>query len=189
MEVFEVRSRIQNPKSKIQNRKRAFVFVAALGVMAVGLLIAFAMGTSVQFTYYRTGASLDEVQERLMAQSAVDYTLHLLAQNPLAADGAPRPFAITQDHLRGRVLAGEVRASQLTAGHDLYKATVLAHRQGDVLLEVRSPDLAKGGRVLGRRLLLVNTAGARVRPIDVTQALRGAAASVRGADQKGTEVK
>ena len=82
--------------------------------MAVGVLVAFAMSVSVQFTYYRTGASIDDIQERLMAQSVVNLALQLLARDETVANGQPWPFTIPGDRVRLAAIAGDFRVKRLT---------------------------------------------------------------------------
>ena len=152
-------------------RSRAFVFLAALGVMVIAFLIVFVMSGTTQFTYHGTERSLGEVQEQIMARSAADYALLLILQNKMTTDGKPQPFKIANDQLRGGKVVGTVAATAALPAHAIYQQVSLAHRQGDVLVHVVSPQMRERyGR--GERYLLCNVAGQRLRPIDVTAAIR-----------------
>jgi hypothetical protein len=152
---------------------KGFVFLAVLGVMAVTILLAFAMSGATQYSYHTTGLGLLDVQEEIMARSAADYALALVAQKKMPTDGKPQPFTIVSDHLRARKLEGNMDVAEAAPAHPIYKLLALAHRPGDVWVHVVSPQMqAQYGR--GERWLLCNTTGKRLRPIDVTSAFRGA---------------
>jgi len=151
---------------------RGFVFLAVLGVMAVTLLLAFAMSSATQFSYSRTALSLFDVQEEQMARSAADYALLMIAQKKMAADGKPQPFSLFADPAPSPTGKGTVAATEPTPAEPFYKSLSLAHRPGDVLVHVVPAPLPERG-MRGGRYLLCNPAGRRVRPIDVTAALTG----------------
>ena len=156
-------------------RCKGFVFLATLGVMAVAFLIVFAMSGTTHFSYHATDRALGEVQEQLMAQSAADYALFLISQKKMATDGTPQPFVIASDHLRGTTVVGTVGVTEPLPGQAIYQLPALAHRPGDVLVHVVSPQMdARYGR--GERHLLCNLAGRRLRPIDVSLIFTGASA-------------
>jgi len=150
---------------------KGFVFLAVLGVMAVTILIVFAMSGATQYSYHATGRSLVDVQEQLMVQSAVDYALSLIAQNKMTADGKPQPFAIVADQLQKREVTGEVVVTAMDPNHPIYQVAGFVARPGDVLVRVASPQMQQRyGR--GERWLLCNAAGGRQRSVDVTDLLR-----------------
>jgi len=153
-------------------KSKGFVFLAVLGVMAVALLIAFAISSSTQFSYRQTGISLLDVQEQLMARTAADYALALLAQKKMAADGKPQPFAFTSDQRTKSTVEGNIEVTPAAPDQPVYKLTALTPRPGDVVVHVFSEAMFKrSGR--GERYFLCNTAGGRARPIDVTAAFIG----------------
>ena len=155
-----------------KSTSKAFVFLAVLGVMAVTILLAFAMSAATQYSYHTTGLSLSRVQEELLLESGADYALALVAQKKMAADGKAQPFTIVSDHLRNRKEEATVDVSEATAEQPIYKLLALAYRPGDIWIHVVSPTmLAQQG--FGERWLLANVAGRRLRPIDVTAAFKG----------------
>jgi len=156
-------------------RSRGFVFLAALGVMAVAFLIVLAMSGTTRFAYHSTGTTLGEVQEQIMARSAADYACFLVAQKKMPADGTAS-FTIVTDTILYDVTKGKQGACTGTATvvlpeQQLYQSLGLVPRAGDILIHVVSPQmLERYGR--GERRLLCNYAGQRLRPIDVTVAHR-----------------
>ena len=152
-------------RSEVRQSK-GFVFLAVLGVMAVTILLAFAMSGTTQHSYYATGLSLVAVQEDLMTQSAADYALLLLAEKKMKADGLPQPFTIVSDHLRGRKVTGNVTVVAVTE-ETIYKWLNVAYQPGDIWIHVVSPQM-KLEQGVGERWLLSNREGRRPRPIDMS---------------------
>jgi len=149
--------------------------LAALGVMAVTILLVFAMSGATECSLSVTGSSLADVQAQLTARSAADYALLLIAQKKMATDGKPQPFAIVTDQLRKRAEAGEVAVTEVGPEHSVYRSAGLVHYPGDALIHVISAKMGEPQR-RSERWLLGNSAGKRLRPIDVTSLVRAASA-------------
>ncbi|MCX8037414.1 MAG: hypothetical protein N3D11_10300 [Candidatus Sumerlaeia bacterium] len=157
---------------KYKKRSQGYVFLAVLGVMAVALLLTFAVSGATQFSYQRTAAAWVNMQEQVMARSAADYALLLLAQKKMAADGKPQPFRFVCDRQTSLTLGGTVAVTPAAANQPAYKFASLAYRPGDAILHVVSDEMLKRwGR--GERYWLCNLQGARSRLIDVTAAYKG----------------
>ncbi len=157
---------------KDKKRSEGYVFLAVLGVMAAALLLTFAVSGATQFSYHRSGAAWVDLQEQLLARSAADYALFLLAQQKLSADGKPQPFRFVCDRQTSTSLGGTVAIAPAAANQPPYKTASLAYRSGDAIIHVVSDEMRKRwGR--GERYWLCNLQGARTRLIDVTAAYKG----------------
>ena len=151
---------------------KGFVFLAVLGVMAVTILLTFAMSSATEFSYRSTGLSLFDVQQEQMMRSATNYALQLIARKKMATDGKPQPFSLFTDPVLRPKGEGTVAATEPTPADPFYKALSFAHRPGDVLVHV-VPAPQPEQEVRGGRYVLCNQAGRRLRPIDVTAAFTG----------------
>jgi len=149
--------------------RRAFVFLAAFGVMIVVGLMVFAMAGATQFSYRRSGTAQVDVQEQVLLQSAVEYALYRIRRGEATAEVQPLQLWITTDHARRAVLEANVWTLELGPDHQLYQRTALDWRPGDVLVEVECEALRlQHGR--HEQLLLANVEGRRQRAINVTGA-------------------
>jgi len=153
--------------SRDPRHNKGFVFIAVLGILVVAGLLVFAMNGATRFSYLATERTLGDIEEAILARSGAECALALVAKGRMAADGTSHTLMVRTDRLRGSVADCTLAVRTLAAGDPLYRSPSLAHRPGDVLVEVRSEQMkARYGR-RGRRLLC-NVQGRRARPIDVT---------------------
>jgi hypothetical protein len=153
------------------NARRGVVVLAALGVMAVTIILAFAMAGSTEFSYHRTASTLREAQEDALAQSVLDYVRLQSARGRLQPDGEPYSLHVDTDSILRRAIEAQVQVRTIRPDHEGYRRAALDHRPGDVLIVI-DPRTVRGGPELNQRLLLYNLEGRRRRPFDLSRILR-----------------
>jgi hypothetical protein len=150
--------------------RRAFVFMAVLGVLAVAIILAFTMAGATRISYDMTGATAGRLHEQLMVQSVMDYALYLIERGEMTTDGKPQPFEIEYDSLKSSTLLGTVVVASAPADADFYRPGAVAHRPGDVVVQILSPQMVDRYQryALGERYMLYNLENRRLRMVDVT---------------------
>lgn len=151
--------------SRTRQTCRGYVFLMALGTMAVAFILVFAMSGSVSFTAHTGRETRGKILEARVVGSALDVALAGIVG--VSDKGTSQSFRVEVDSLNQSWVNATALLQPLNADHEIYKSPALAHRPGDVLVQVDSDTLNKQYG-MQTRFFLCNSTGARHRPIDVT---------------------
>lgn len=139
------------------NKRRGFALVAAIGVMVLVGIFAFAAATTAQFTYAFSQARFSDQQlGRILREAAV---AEMASPQPASAD-QKRPVITTETAAGNNVV---VTAAELPGQQGLQMlGGALKPREGDQVLELRAMHRDKFVRGAN---YLVNRSGNRTAPI------------------------
>lgn len=138
--------------------QRGFAVIAAIGVLAILMIMAFGAAAITQFTYGLTRARVsDREYSDLLRESA-----QLLATRPLPEPGSPA-FEVLKHRAAAK---GDVQVSatvQLAEVGNKLLGAALKPRDGDRVVELAASS--PSGRVTRTSVYLLNISGARTAPI------------------------